>query len=242
MVPYFPFLEAAYMAKKCGGSGVIQPLTVTQNGQYNAPEGVGGFNPVIVDVSGSGNISRLDLLNSAVTLGEITPVDLWTVKIKWSKNALGGSCSTTATGINVYFTTYWACFYKNGDFKFAEPISSVAGAVDYVSYNYRSDGSMYVSYKVEHSDVSIGTITGITTRQTPLSIKYANVMYHSHSIWYDQYGNITSESENDQSYETLGSNKVIFRDYFATFCRGDRENYNNDIMEFISDLWGNWSN
>ena len=50
MVPYFPFLEAAYMAKMCGGSGVIQPLTVTQNGQYNAPEGVGGFNPVTVNV------------------------------------------------------------------------------------------------------------------------------------------------------------------------------------------------
>lgn len=50
MVPYFPFLEAAYMAKKCGGSGVIQPLTITQNGQYNAPEGVGGFNPVTVNV------------------------------------------------------------------------------------------------------------------------------------------------------------------------------------------------
>ena len=50
MVPYFPFLEAAYMAKKCGGSGVIQPLTVTQNGQYNAPAGVDGFNPAIVNV------------------------------------------------------------------------------------------------------------------------------------------------------------------------------------------------
>lgn len=50
MVPYFPFLEAAYMAKMCGGSGAIQSLTVTQNGQYNAPEGVGGYNPVTVDV------------------------------------------------------------------------------------------------------------------------------------------------------------------------------------------------
>lgn len=236
-------IHRGFSAGKEGGSpAVIQPLSVTENGQYEAPKGVDGFNPVIVDVSGSGDISRLDLLNSAVTLGEITPVDLWTVKIKWSKNALGGSCSTTATGINVYFTTYWACFYKNGEFKFAEPISGVTQAVDRLAYNYLSDGSMYVSFKTEYSNVSIGTITGITTKRTPLTIEYANVMYHEHMIWYDQYGNITSESEYDGSYESFSSNEVIFRNYHIAICRSDRENYNNDIIEFISDLWGNWSN
>ena len=43
------FAEAA-MIMMSGGSANIQPLTVTQNGQYNAPEGVDGFNPVIVNV------------------------------------------------------------------------------------------------------------------------------------------------------------------------------------------------
>ena len=237
------FIAGYLLGLEEGGSpAVIQSLSVTQNGRYDAPAGVDGFNPVIVDVSGSGDISRLDLLNSAVTLGEITPVDLWTVKIKWSKNALGGSCSTVATGINVYFTTYWACFYKNGEFKFAEPISGVTQAVDRLTYNYLSDGSMYVGYKCEYSNVSIGTITGITTKRTPLTIEYANVMYHEHMIWYDQYGNITSESESDGSYDTISNDKVIFKDYYTAICRSDRENYNNDIMEFISDLWGNWSN
>lgn len=33
-----------------GGSGVIQPLTVTQNGRYDAPAGVDGYNPVDVNV------------------------------------------------------------------------------------------------------------------------------------------------------------------------------------------------
>ena len=50
MLPYFPFLEAAYMAKMCGGSANIQSLTVTQNGRYDAPAGVDGFNPVDVNV------------------------------------------------------------------------------------------------------------------------------------------------------------------------------------------------
>lgn len=46
MIPYFPFVEASVM----GGGGVIQPLTVTQNGRYDAPAGVDGFNPVDVNV------------------------------------------------------------------------------------------------------------------------------------------------------------------------------------------------
>lgn len=40
-----------------GGSAVIQPLSVTQNGTYNPPSGVDGYAPVTVNVSGgSGGI------------------------------------------------------------------------------------------------------------------------------------------------------------------------------------------
>lgn len=49
MLPY-PFLEAAYMSKKCGG-GNIQPLTVTENKEYKAADyGCDGFEPVLVNV------------------------------------------------------------------------------------------------------------------------------------------------------------------------------------------------
>lgn len=36
------------------GSGVVQPLSVTQNGTYNTPSGVDGYAPVTVNVSGGG--------------------------------------------------------------------------------------------------------------------------------------------------------------------------------------------
>lgn len=50
MFPY-PFLEAAYMAKMCGGGANIQPLTVTENKEYNAADyGCDGFDPVLVNV------------------------------------------------------------------------------------------------------------------------------------------------------------------------------------------------
>ena len=51
-------IHRGFSAGKEGGSpAVIQPLTVTQNGKYDAPEGVNGFNPVLVNVpEGSGGI------------------------------------------------------------------------------------------------------------------------------------------------------------------------------------------
>ena len=51
------FAEAA-MIMMSGGNANIQSLTVTQNGQYNAPEGVNGFNPVIVNVPVSKPVIR----------------------------------------------------------------------------------------------------------------------------------------------------------------------------------------
>lgn len=43
-------MTQALLEGNSGSPAVIQPLSVTQNGQYNAPEGVGGFNPVTVNV------------------------------------------------------------------------------------------------------------------------------------------------------------------------------------------------
>lgn len=42
-----------------GGSAVIQPLSVTQNGTYTAPTGVDGYSPITVSVSGGGGASNI---------------------------------------------------------------------------------------------------------------------------------------------------------------------------------------
>ena len=44
------FAEAAMIMMSGGSAAVIQSLSVTQNGPYEAPKGVDGFNPVIVNV------------------------------------------------------------------------------------------------------------------------------------------------------------------------------------------------
>lgn len=42
-----------------GGSAVVQPLSVTQNGTYNPPSGVDGYAPVVVNVPGGGSTNIL---------------------------------------------------------------------------------------------------------------------------------------------------------------------------------------
>lgn len=46
---------SAVQAIPTGGSAVVQPLSVTQNGTYNPPSGVDGYAPVTVNVSGGGS-------------------------------------------------------------------------------------------------------------------------------------------------------------------------------------------
>lgn len=50
------FVMGFSMGKKKGGSGggVIEPITIKQNGTYNATDGVDGYAPITVDVAGSG--------------------------------------------------------------------------------------------------------------------------------------------------------------------------------------------
>ena len=48
------FINEAKAALNRHSGPVLQPLTVTENGTYEAPEGVDGYNPVTVDVAASG--------------------------------------------------------------------------------------------------------------------------------------------------------------------------------------------
>lgn len=47
---------SAVQAIPTGGSAVVEPLSVTENGTYNPPSGVDGYAPVSVNVSGGGGV------------------------------------------------------------------------------------------------------------------------------------------------------------------------------------------
>ena len=50
----FPQAMADAIAAIQGGGATIEPLTISENGTYTAPDGVDGYSPVTVDVKGSG--------------------------------------------------------------------------------------------------------------------------------------------------------------------------------------------
>lgn len=59
---YFYTANGVKTAGAGGGSAVVQPLSVTENGTYNPPSGVDGYAPVTVNVSGGGGINWHDPL------------------------------------------------------------------------------------------------------------------------------------------------------------------------------------
>lgn len=67
---------AAILNKISGGSGVIEPLTITENGTYEAPEGVDGYSPVVVNVAGGGGGEKILYMDAALlSAGGAYPVD-----------------------------------------------------------------------------------------------------------------------------------------------------------------------
>ena len=58
-----------------GGSAVVQPLSVTQNGTYNPPSGVDGYSPVVVSVSGGGGTDIR--ITTKTTSGTNASVDVY---------------------------------------------------------------------------------------------------------------------------------------------------------------------
>ena len=108
--------ELAAMIMMSGGSGVIQPLSVTQNGRYDAPAGVDGFNPVIVNVPNDFTLS--DAAN-LLTIAEYVMGDsMVAIKVKENGGRQVSIDMNYSKPITIHdnylFYTVW--YYKNVPF------------------------------------------------------------------------------------------------------------------------------
>lgn len=104
-----------------GGSGpVIEALTVTENGTYNVPEGVDGYNPVTVEVASAGDIA-VKMATGSVTFAEkagvgtgcviehnlgVIPQGFFLIPSAVETSATYGLISELVTGI-IYATAYY---------------------------------------------------------------------------------------------------------------------------------------
>ena len=156
------FSEAA-MIMMSGGSANIQPLTVTQNGKYNAPEGVNGFNPVEVKVASSSS-SLIDSVKKFTKIAELDILEGYKVVFSWDpeltyRTGYAPSTDSWASGkysylSRVYFdSSIWASLY-HGDVLIEAKIVYPDHACNDYANNY--DGSLGPLYEtVRYANIKV---------------------------------------------------------------------------------------
>jgi len=122
-----------------GGSAVVQPLNVTQNGTYNPPSGVDGFSPVTVSVSGGsslveimhqGQVSDTSHYMTAYFDAGVNLSDYELIFVDLYKNgALIGSNIASPQSLP-------ATFYITGDLSYTMKLSSDSIACTHYSGSY----------------------------------------------------------------------------------------------------------
>ena len=82
-----------------GKPAVIEPITIKENGTYNAPDGVDGYSPITVDVEGTGGKPPV-LTELTVTENGVydEPTANGEVVIAWDGNAEGHELGTIGMG------------------------------------------------------------------------------------------------------------------------------------------------
>lgn len=118
-------IKAALKGKTAGGGSelVIEPLEVTENGTYTAPDGVHGFSPVVVNVAASGGntdlpagYSRCDfiqftgdqIVDAGIICNQNTKIRLAFTREKSSQHYLYGVASSDNTAsVTAYMGGSW---------------------------------------------------------------------------------------------------------------------------------------
>lgn len=149
-------------------SPVIEEKTITQNGTYNAPAGVDGFNPVIVNVSGgSGGITPTGTINitksgdTDVTEYATAHVDAGNVSSPSATKGTVSNNSVTVTPAVSYTAGYIESGSKTGTALTVSASELVSGTRSITS---NSTGIDVTNYK--YVDVNVSGGGGITPTGT----------------------------------------------------------------------------
>lgn len=158
------FVLGYQAGKKKGGSpAAIQPLTVTQNGRYEAPEGVDGFNPVEVKVASSSS-SLIDSIKKFTKIAELDILEGYKVVFSWDPELtyrIGYAASTDswASGKYSYLdnmsfdSSIWCSLY-HGDVLIEAHRIYMNRGYNYYANNY--DGSLGSLYKtVRYANIKV---------------------------------------------------------------------------------------
>lgn len=105
--------EAAEIMMSGGEGGKVKPITITENGVYNAPEGYTGYCPVTVDVPQSSGFLTLEQLAALPTACSLSYGDYRTDVKVHADNTLGyiesGNTTYAQYNINVRYNYGMLC-------------------------------------------------------------------------------------------------------------------------------------
>ena len=157
-------IHRGFSAGKEGGSpAVIQPLSVTQNGKYDAPAGVDGFNPVLVKVASSSS-SLIDSIKKFTKIAELDILEGYKVVFSWDpeltyRTGYAPSTDSWASGkysylSRVYFdSSIWGALY-HGDVLIEAQRVYIDHAINQYANNY--DGSLGpLSETVRYANIKV---------------------------------------------------------------------------------------
>lgn len=158
-------LDIAIAKKMSGGGGsepVIESLSVTENGTYEAPSGVDGYNPITVNVSGGGGggIGTLLLTQTlgAVSTTSTSAIDLGitlTVPNINSYDILLVESSRSATDYNRHISTVALVVLLNSDSPGCEEAKATSLISTRIQFKMGSGSSAFLQSRASNSAYGI---------------------------------------------------------------------------------------
>lgn len=146
------FADAIGDIQTGGGSAVVQPLSVTENGVYTAPSGVDGYSPVTVNVQGGEEVVPDDGKTRIwIHIGEDTPENRSTFYLRFTASTANNTTidwgdGTTETKGSTSATSYSHRYPQGGDYVITLTVNSgtinfmgSSGTGGYSIYGSRSD-------------------------------------------------------------------------------------------------------
>ena len=165
----------------------IKPLNVYKNGEYNAPIGIDGYNPILVEVTDP----RAQKLDDAVEYYRINIDDYWNIRIKLASDVDNSQASAfnPLNGGYDYYVTFWNlyyCVYLNDNFMYAAGRNNWNNRL-YTSYfSWESPPNVVASTEEINSfNIESGSATFRNSHQGFLTInaKGSRVITQTSYVW-----------------------------------------------------------
>lgn len=166
-----------------GGSAVVQPLSVTQNGTYNPPSGVDGYAPVTVNVSGAEISSFIPSSKPIIVTGKNVSDSDIVVRIKFvSLSSAEGSIfggAWTASGF--FLMVYGGKFRFHSGNSFLDMESVVLGKYYDIECGYDYCIINGTTYSLSPSEPNSGNLQ-LFTPPSPLG-NALNILLKEFSVY-----------------------------------------------------------